>query len=119
MSNDKIIDISARRLKLLNSKEAPQGIGAMGDLMKKFLGVDLLKVAVIMKTIEPLLRIERQAPKRFERKQGFYLKILNTYDEKTYLHLIHNSNEEQWKRRPIFFAGLVEKVFGKKIPDFP
>jgi|SRR3989344_310680 len=118
MTDNKIVDISQRKLGF-SQKGNEQGMGIMGSLFKKICGVDLLKVAVIMKTIEPLLRIQRQNPKTFERRRAVYVKIVNTYQEKTYLPLINNSSEEQWKRRPIFFALLIQKVLGEKIHDFP
>lgn len=94
-------------------------MGAMGDLMKKVCGIDLFKVAVIMQTIEPLLRIERQTPEAFQRKQREYLGVINSYDENTCLSLINNSKEEEWKHRPIFFFLLMERAFKKNIPGFP
>lgn len=119
MSNDKVVPISAKRLGFLNPKEAEGGVAALGKVMKEFCGIDLLKVGMIMKTIEPLLRIEERTPEAFERKRKEYREAINAYDEKTSFSILNNSKEEELKRRPIFFSLLIERAFKKNIPDFP
>ncbi len=119
MNKDKkVVDISTKRLRFLNQTGAEQGIATLGDLIKKVCGVDLLKVAVMAKIIEPLLRIEKQNPASFERKEKEYRQLVDTYNETTCLSLINTSKEEEWKHRPIFFALLMEKTLTEKIPGF-
>ena len=118
MADKKVVDLSAKRVESLLSTDSVQGMKIMGDLLKETCGIDLLRVVVMMKMVEPLLRIERQDPANFEKKRKEYLAIIRSYDASTYLPLLNNSPDGEWKRRPIFFQLLVEKAFHMEILDF-
>lgn len=113
MPKKNVVDLSARRMGYLTPKDAEGGMAVMGELMKSVCGIDLLRVAVIMKMIEPLLRIEEQTPASFEKKKRLYGKIVSTYDQAMCASLIDTSTESEWKRRPVFFLILLQKATGE------